>query len=157
MKNRKNRHRVIGEIIKAGKISSQGQLKSRLAALGFNVTQATLSRDLLAMQVIKLADAARGHIYALPDPLNHPSTLMEDDSPLHACRSLAFSGNLAILKCLPSFAPSIALLLDRLQMKEIIGTVAGDDTILIVLRQGAPHTRFRDLLVRRFPDLRDRF
>jgi len=71
-------------------------------------------------------------------------------------QSIAFSGNLAVLKCLPSFAPSVALLLDAYEMDEIIGTIAGDDTVLIILKEGLSHERFRSALVERCPELRNR-
>jgi len=75
---------------------------------------------------------------------------------LQTCRSITYSGNLAVLKCLPSFAPSVALVLDAFGMDEIIGTVAGDDTVLIILKEGLSHERFRTALVERSPELAER-
>jgi transcriptional regulator of arginine metabolism len=96
-------------------------------------------------------------MYALPGRLTHPLSIIDDTSPLHGVRSLDYSGNLAVMKCLPSFAPSIALLIDGLNLDEIVGTIAGDDTILIVLREHLSHKRFRERLLERLPGLRDRF
>ncbi|MBN2354716.1 ArgR family transcriptional regulator [candidate division KSB1 bacterium] len=157
MKDRKQRHIVICEIIKDNKIASQMELQSMLDELGYTVTQATLSRDLAALKVMKRPDPIKGHIYAISDEVTNPFTVMNDNSPLNACRQLSFAGNLAVIKCLPSFAPSIALLLDGLEMDEVIGTVAGDDTILVVLRDGISHEQFRRTLLRRLPELRRRF
>jgi transcriptional regulator of arginine metabolism len=84
------------------------------------------------------------------------SQIADDNSPLNACKSIAFSQNLAVLKCLPSFAPSVSMLIDRLEMEAVVGTIAGDDTILIVLRENWTHERFLDAFFKRLPELRDR-
>ncbi len=157
MENKEKRHKVICEIIEKHKVASQHELQTLLAERGYTVTQATLSRDLAELRVIRQPDINRGHIYALPQPVTNPFKWMDDNSPLNACRSLDFSGNLAVIKCLPSFAPTIALLLDGLEMEEIVGTVAGDDTIVVVLRDGTTHEQFRQSLFRRLPELRSKF
>lgn len=157
MKNRTYRHQAILERIKNNKISNQSELSNQLAKLGFEVTQATLSRDLATLKIIRLPDAEKGHIYATPDQINNPFNLLDDNFPLNAFRNISFSGTLAVLKCLPSFAPSIALLLDALEMEEIIGTIAGDDTVIIVIREDLSHEQFRESLARRLPELRERF
>lgn len=157
MKNKNARQKAIRELIDKQRIASQGELQAKLLALGFAVTQATLSRDLAELKVIKQPDSSKGHIYAIPQQVTNPFKLRDDNSPLNACLRLSFSGNLAVIKCLPSFAPSIALLLDALEMEEIIGTLAGDDTILIVLGEGIAHDLFRQTLLRRLPELRTRF
>jgi transcriptional regulator of arginine metabolism len=71
-------------------------------------------------------------------------------------QSVAFSHNLGIIKCLPSFAPSVAHIIDRNSLKEIVGTIAGDDTVLLILAEGVSHGQLRELLVTRLPELRDR-
>ncbi|HNW58406.1 MAG TPA: ArgR family transcriptional regulator [bacterium] len=158
MKNRNDRHTAIRELIESRPIASQNELLAALQALGFAATQATLSRDLLALRVLRVPDPLRGYLYALPggsSPVD-ASAAQPDTSPLHGCRSLDFSGNLAVLKSLPSFAPSIGLLIDSLRMPEIVGTVAGDDTLLIVLTEGLAPQRFRQALLERLPELRER-
>jgi len=69
MKNRKNRHKIICSLIESRRIASQNELASELRRIGIAVTQATLSRDLLALKVIRIADADKGHIYALAGQL----------------------------------------------------------------------------------------
>ncbi|HOT98356.1 MAG TPA: ArgR family transcriptional regulator [bacterium] len=157
--NRKNdRHTAIRELIESRPIASQQELLEALQAQGFAATQATLSRDLLALRVMRIPDPVRGYLYAMPGEAAQMAVpgAPADTSPLHGCRSLAFSGNLAVLKSLPSFAPSIGLLIDSLMMQEIVGTVAGDDTLLIVLPEGLSHERFRQALLERLPELRIR-
>ena len=156
MKNKADRQQTIQNILENSKISSQEELRSLLESKGYTTTQATLSRDLAALKIIKIPDDEKGHIYTMssemPDTYNH----LEDSSPLHTCRSITFSHNLVVLKCLPSFAPSIALILDRINLPEIIGTIAGDDTVLIIMAEGVSHEQFRELLVNRLPELRGR-
>jgi len=156
MKNRTHRHKLISTIIEHQPIANQAELRAELARKGCRVTQATLSRDLLALRVIRIPDQARGHVYALPGQITNPLTLIDDASPFRGVRSLDFSGNLAVMKTLPSLAPSIALLIDGFNLEGVVGTIAGDDTILIVLREHLSHKRFRERLTERLPGLRDR-
>ncbi len=155
MNRKSDRHTAIRELIESRPIASQQELLAALQAQGFAATQATLSRDLLALRVMRIPDPERGYLYAMPGEAT-PTGAPADTSPLHGCRSLAFSGNLAVLKSLPSFAPSIGLLIDSLMMPEIVGTIAGDDTLLIVLPEGLSHHRFRQALLERLPELRNR-
>jgi len=156
MKEKADRHKAIREILENSKISSQEELRIMLESRGFATTQATLSRDLSALKIIKIPDDEKGHIYTMSDELSTTYTHLEDKSPLNTCRSIAFSHNLAIMKCRPSFAPSVALVLDQINMNEIVGTIAGDDTVLIILAEDVTHERFRKLLVTRLPELRGR-
>jgi len=155
MKERENRVRIIRKILETEQIANQNDLNRKLKEEGFEITQATLSRDLAAMKVMRIPDTDKRYIYTLPSQ-STVSQITEDNSPLNACKSIAFSQNLAVLKCLPSFAPSISMLIDRLEMEAVVGTVAGDDTILIVLREDWAHERFLDALFKRLPELRDR-
>jgi transcriptional regulator of arginine metabolism len=156
MSNKIDRHKFIRQIIASGRIANQNELRDVLESQGFATTQATLSRDLMALRIIKVPDAEKGHIYALSENYKNTPPQIEGNSPLQTCRSLDFSGNLAVLKCLPSFAPAVALVLDAFGMEEIVGTVAGDDTVLIILKEGLSHERFRTALVERLPELTER-
>lgn len=156
MNEKGDRQKVIQEILESSKISSQGELLSILESRGFATTQATLSRDLSALKIIKIPDDEKGYIYKIPRVFQPSYNNLEGSSPLHTCRSVAFSHNLAVLKCLPSFAPSVAMILDRVGMREIVGTIAGDDTILIILAENISHERFKELLLERLPELRGR-
>ncbi|MFA4839935.1 MAG: ArgR family transcriptional regulator [Candidatus Neomarinimicrobiota bacterium] len=155
MKERENRVSVIRKILETEQIANQNNLKKRLEKEGFEITQATLSRDLAAMKVMRVPNADKRYIYTLPSR-SAVSQTADDNSPLNACKSIAFSQNLAVLKCLPSFAPSVAMLVDGLKMEAVVGTIAGDDTVLIVLRENWTHERFLDALFSRLPELRDR-
>jgi transcriptional regulator of arginine metabolism len=156
MKEKAERLKLIRDILENSKISSQEELREKLEGQGFATTQATLSRDLNALRVIKIPDNEKGYIYTLASEISGALLDLEGSSPIHTCKSLAFSGHLAVIKCLPSFAPSVALILDRLNLDAIIGTIAGDDTVLIVIKEGFSHQQFKELLLEQIPELRER-
>jgi transcriptional regulator of arginine metabolism len=156
MKEKAERLKMIRDILENSKISSQEELREKLEGQGFATTQATLSRDLNALRVIKIPDNEKGYIYTLASEISGALLDLEGSSPIHTCKSLAFSGHLAVIKCLPSFAPSVALILDRLNLDAIIGTIAGDDTVLIVIKEGFSHQQFKELLLEQIPELRER-
>lgn len=156
MKERIDRHNAIRKMLETFRITSQEELRAKLEELGFATTQATLSRDLTALRVIKIPDNEKGYIYTLASEISGALLDLEGSSPIHTCKSIAFSGNLAVIKCLPSFAPSVALILDRLNLETIIGTIAGDDTVLIVIQECTSHQQFKELLLERLPELRER-
>jgi transcriptional regulator of arginine metabolism len=156
MKEKAERLKMIRDILENSKISSQEELREKLERQGFATTQATLSRDLNALRVIKIPDNEKGYIYTLASEISGALLDLEGSSPIHTCKSLAFSGHLAVIKCLPSFAPSVALILDRLNLDAIIGTIAGDDTVLIVIKEGFSHQQFKELLLEQIPELRER-
>jgi transcriptional regulator of arginine metabolism len=141
LKNKVERFELIKKIISNEVISNQDDLLLKLLSNGMEVTQATLSRDLKSLQVIKVSDTQLGYVYRLPSyEMLHPQ---EREGHLSRMNFLAdgvlgieFSGNLGVIKTLPGFASSTALAIDESGCKEILGTIAGDDTILIVMRDG---------------------
>lgn len=94
-----------------------------LVAQGYDVTQATLSRDMKQLKIIKKPDSD-SYAYSLPETLDKPPLKVE------------FSGNLAVIKTRPGYAMGIASDIDRKTVPEIVGTIAGDDTILLIPREG---------------------
>ena len=146
------RRRVVRELIAGGTISSQEELLQRLDARGLDTTQATLSRDLKVLKVGKLPDGRGGYSYAFRDQLDQAGSDASLQSAfMQGFRSLAFSGNLAVVHTLPGHGASVAFALDKLQVEGIIGTVAGDDTILAVLAEGTTPVAARRALQRSIP------
>lgn len=136
--NRINRLIEIRKLIKNNRISNQEELLNMLNSKGYNYTQATLSRDLKYLKAGKVADDIRGHIYVLP---GEPDETEMDDSGLKDAASKGFlsvdyAGNMAVIKTLPGFASGIAYRIDGMNSFEIVGTIAGDDTILLIARDG---------------------
>jgi transcriptional regulator of arginine metabolism len=132
---------MIRKIISEEKISNQDELQIRLKERGCDVTQATLSRDLKSMHVMKSSDAGNRYIYMLAgnDAVNQPviSEVSRLDFIADGVVGIEFSANLGVIKTLPGYANSVAIMIDMANPSEILGTVAGDDTILLIIREGA--------------------
>ena len=119
------------------------------------MTQATLSRDLKYLRVGKIIDNRFGYVYVLPDLTNNGTDSPRPDNfPLNGFVSIDFAHNLAVMKVLPGYAPGIASAIDHLNSWEILGTIAGDDTILIILRDGISHGDLTELLSGIIPEIR---
>jgi len=134
IKNR--RHKIIREIIGNKNIETQFQLTDELRKHGFNVTQATISRDIKEMGLIKTNSGENTFRYSFPPGIMAGNTFdrvkkMLRDNMLNA----AYSGNIIVLHTLPGTAQGIAFCLDGLAWKDILGTVAGDDTIILIVKE----------------------
>lgn len=127
---------VIRRLLKRELIGSQGDLVDALNAEGFDITQATASRDLQRLKAIKIRH--RGSLrYSIPEitPDNSKENLIRILNE-HS-RALTPSGNLLVVRTNPGAAHVVAGSLDSFQHRDIIGTIAGDDTILLVLSEGS--------------------
>jgi transcriptional regulator of arginine metabolism len=108
-----------------------------LTQQGYTVTQATLSRDLKMLKVGKISDGWSGYYYALPEnELVSESEKSYIQDVRRGVLSIEFSKNIGVIKTRQGHADSVALALDILSIPEILGTVAGDDTIFVILRDG---------------------
>jgi len=153
VKNKSKRLLAIREIINSAKISSQEKLLSELNNKGFDLTQATLSRDLKFLQVAKVPEKGYGYIYVLPESARYQESNGITVPPVNGYRSLEFSNNLAVLNTYPGYANSVAIAIDNLEAFEILGTIAGDDTILIIPREGISRNNVKKALARIIPEL----
>ena len=154
MKRRTERLLAIKRIISTFSISSQDELMDKLAELDYSYTQATLSRDLKFLKVGKFADEIKGTRYILPEM----QTVKEDSEtdkkfPVSGFQTLEFTNNLAVIRTLPGFAGGIASAIDNLKAYEILGTIAGDDTILIIPRENIPQSNIKNLLAMVIPEI----
>lgn len=122
--NINTRRKILTGLIEKGGVTSQEQLQALLQEAGIETTQATLSRDLKVLQAMKIP----GEGYRLP---LHRSL----GQSAQGIQSIEFSGNQAVVKTLPGFAPAIATRIDRTPLPAVMGTIAGDDTILLILRE----------------------
>lgn len=154
VKERAVRLRTIKMILKTNTIESQEALLAQLAESGFNVTQATLSRDLKLLKVAKISDGTQGYYYALPgnDKIKESDHSFIQDI-LRGFISLDFSGNIGVMHTMPGHADSVAFAIDNLGLKEVLGTMAGDDTIMIVLREGFTGKELNYTIRERIPEL----
>lgn len=158
MKNRVQRQLEIRKIISKGNVRSQEEILTVLKAKGFQITQATLSRDLKFLQVAKIPHPLSGYVYAAPgeEQKEIKPGRTADSFLVDGFKGLEFSGNLAVMRTLPGYASTIAAVIDGARQWEIIGTVAGDDTILIVRREGTTAADLTNALVAIIPKLKNR-
>lgn len=155
MKRKSDRLQTIKRIITTKNIGSQDELLRELAIEGYQLTQATLSRDLKQMQIAKVANKEGGYSYIMSQvaPVSLSKKRASGEvipSLLEGMGSIEFSGNMAVIKTRPGHAGSIAYEIDNSSIYEILGTVAGDDTILLVMREGAS----RDVVLERLGEKR---
>lgn len=154
MSSKTERHYQIKRIILDNKIASQEELLESLRKSGFELTQATLSRDLKEIRVGKLADSVRGSVYVLHEQLNNSNRQSNVPSiPVNSVLTVVFSYHLCVVRTFPSFASTIANYIDSSQLAEIAGTVAGDDTILVIPREGYSQKEILKALGSVIPDL----
>lgn len=156
MKGRLQRQVEIRKIILEGNVRSQDELLIALKGKGFDLTQATLSRDLKILQVAKVPHPALGYVYVIPgDEVRESKTELNRVNYLaDGFRDLNFSGNLAVMRTLPGYASSIAAVIDNANAWEILATVAGDDTILVVQREGISKMDLINALISVMPNLK---
>ena len=138
MKGKLERQRIIREVIKDNRVSNQEELSTLLEQRGLCVAQATLSRDIRELRITKIHDD-NGYSYSLPQPGMLRSVLHESSMTSDSIDSLEFSGSMAVIKTRPGHAGMIASIIDEGHLPEVMGTLAGDDTILLVLREGFAH------------------
>ncbi len=143
----------VAEILAARQVQSQTELARLLAEQGVAVTQATLSRDLEELGAVKVRRAGGGLAYAIPD--GAPVHAVEDAALGRLARlleellvSAEGAANLAVLRTPPGGAHFLASALDRAALPDVMGTVAGDDTVLVVSRDPAGGGELADHLRR---------
>lgn len=155
--NKSKRLDSIKMIISSKEIGSQEELLRELAKEGYELTQATLSRDLKQMKVAKAATTNGNYVYVLPNDTMYKRTI---DIPSagemlmqNGFKSIDFSGNMAVIKTRPGYASSLAYDIDNREYKDIIGTIAGDDTILLVFRDGYSRNEIKQSLSHIIPNI----
>ena len=154
MSEKKHRLRIIKKLIKENKIDSQEKLLDMLEAVDVITTQATLSRDLKLLNVSKVSDGSKGYYYSLLE--EELQKVSEDKYIMDINRgflSINFSANIGIIRTFAGHANTVALALDTLEIDEILGTIAGDDTVLIVMQEGISSSDFLKNLREKFPSL----
>jgi transcriptional regulator of arginine metabolism len=139
--NKKERRDIITELLTNEVISSQQGLRNRLHQIGVEVNQATLSRDLRDMGVLKVPLGGGGARY-VPGSTQGRADDQREELFSRTIQRLAFSGNLMLVFTAPGMAQAAAIALDGLALPAILGTVAGDDTVIAVLDEGVDRKAF---------------
>jgi transcriptional regulator of arginine metabolism len=155
MGNRTERLLIIKEMIINQKISNQEELLSLLEIRGLNYTQATLSRDLKFLKVNKISDPEKGYIYELPDQ-HFASSDIATSFAARGFISIQFSHHLGVIKTMPGYASSLASLVDKTNPFEILATIAGDDTILIIPNENVSESDVKNALILIIPELKNK-
>ncbi|MBR0116575.1 MAG: arginine repressor [Prevotella sp.] len=141
MKIKNSRMEALKMLISSKELGSQEEVLQALEKEGFKLTQATLSRDLKQLKVAKAASMNGKYVYVLPNDtmykrITKPRTALEM-LQTSGFLSISFSGNMGVIKTRPGYASSIAYNIDNSDSPNIIGTIAGDDTIFIVIKEGS--------------------
>lgn len=138
MTGKENRLKTIKNLLKTYKINSQEELLTKLKDEGFKITQATLSRDLKKLNVCRISDSLHGNYFSLPEDSGFQNVQTEHLRDLaRGMISISFSLNMGIIKTRIGHASTVALAIDTLNLDEILGTIAGDDTIFLVVKENA--------------------
>jgi transcriptional regulator of arginine metabolism len=156
MDTKSQRLATIKRIIQTTHITSQEELLQQLISLGFHITQATLSRDLKLLKVAKMPDGQGSYRYALPNAATLVSNSTSGKHALDGFLSLEFSGNMGVIKTIPAFSHTVASAIDSADLNAIAGTLAGNDTIFFVVRQGYSPDDVKQALRKEFPDSIDK-
>jgi transcriptional regulator of arginine metabolism len=129
-----SRQRALAALLRSRQVSSQARLLDLLRAQGFDATQATVSRDLEELGAMKVRGADGSLVYALPDEDARPEVSRQQLGQTIAMFLLSAvpAGNLVVLRTPPGHAQAVASAIDRSSLPEVAGTVAGDDTVLVV-------------------------
>ena len=106
------------------------------------MTQATLSRDLKFLGVSRVPDGGGEYVYTVDPPKEPAQDPFIRDDLRREIVSIQFSGNLAVVKTKMGHAPGVAYGIDLLKIEDVIGTLGGDDTLLVVLNEGADRAKF---------------
>jgi len=158
MKAKNDRLEALRLIISSQELGSQDELLMALRKEGFQLTQATLSRDLKQLKVAKAASMNGNYMYVLPNEtmykrVSTPNSIREM-MKVPGFVSINFSGNMGVIKTRPGYASSIAWNIDNSNIPFILGTIAGDDTIFIVIREGVSNQIVIDALSEYVPNIK---
>ncbi|MDR2928899.1 MAG: hypothetical protein LBV41_11990 [Cytophagaceae bacterium] len=137
MKIKDDRLNIVASTISSHKVRSQEELLTLLEKEGVATTQATLSRDLKMLKITKQPDDAGEYVYVIPAtaPVHRNEMPAKDNIFKKGLLSIEFSGNIAVLKTRPAFASLLAQMIDKCNLPEVAGTIAGIDTIFVVKRE----------------------
>lgn len=147
---------TIRTLVDSTRIEHQDQILTHLRERGMEVTQATLSRDLKALNIARLPDGEGGYVYGYVDgegKAGSDRNLVHDFMRGFIC--IEFSGGLGVIRTLPGHAGSVAYALDHLGLDTVLGTIAGDDTVLVIPRDRVGRARIVRELGQRIPGIKE--
>ena len=152
MGNKSERLNIIKSVVSEELIGSQEELIKHLEKRGVKATQSTLSRDFKEINISKKSHPDKGYVYVLSESLGN-EVIANTANLADAILSIKFSHNLGVLTTKSGYASAISVIIDGRKNKNILGTLAGDNTILLVLSEQAKRSDILDFLSSIFPDL----
>lgn len=135
----------------AGEVSSHEELLVRLRDMGVAATQSTLSRDIKELGAVKASHPVKGYVYLMPDTLGAGGRDGNASPVLDNITGLVFSGNMGVIKTLPGYANAVGSVIDKAGYPFVAGTVAGNDTVFMLLTESADHAEVRSRLAADHP------
>jgi len=154
MKERIERLKVVRGLIKSRRIDSQDTLLQLLAEDGYNVTQATLSRDLKYLKVAKVSDGHNGYYYTVPsDEERRESERHHIQDFMSGYMSVDWNTSVVVVRTFSGHSDSVALAIDNMGLEEVLGTISGrDNVVFIALREGCTGEDFVAGMKKKIPD-----
>ena len=148
------RQRSIRKILSKTQVQNQEELLNLLSSEGIQTTQATLSRDLKEMRVVKLHKPDGGYLFSIPSEAMH--VVPDAAHSASGIVSLEISGQLAVIRTRPGYANMLGAVVDASVGNALMGTIAGDDTLLLILRQDTTAESLLLVLGRFLPGIEDK-
>ena len=130
---KKERQQKIREIVENNKVDTQDELIKKLKESGFSATQATMSRDIKELKLTKISDGVNGYYYIFPSTVGVNDINKLNASLTHLILSVNCAQNIIVIKTHAGMAQAVATGIDNIQSDDILGCVAGDDTIFVVV------------------------
>ena len=131
---KRNRQEKMMELISRYEIDTQDELIARLRENGYDVTKATVSRDIRELKIAKITTGKGTYRYVLPKQMETGSGMKFNSSLIDSIVTVDHAANIVVLKTYPGLANAVAVGIDSMNMQQILGCVAGDDTIMVVSR-----------------------
>lgn len=137
------RQAAIIDLISNHEIDTQEELTARLREMGFHSTQATISRDIKELRLIKIASSNGGYKYSIAESEQDSGLVPRVRNIFRECViKVDVAQNLVVIKTITGMANAAAFALDTMKISEIVGTIAGDDNVLIILRDNESAENF---------------
>lgn len=152
MGNKAERLSLIRRIVGEELIGSQEDLIKRLAEHGIQATQSTLSRDFKEINISKMPHHSKGYIYVLSEKIG-TEVVANVANIGEAVLHIKFSHNIAVIATKSGYASAISVIIDARKSKDIIGTIAGDNNIILILHEEATHESVLAQMQQLFPTL----
>lgn len=143
---KKDRQSKILELIVKKPIETQEDLQQQLQALGYDVTQATVSRDIKELRIVKMLDSNGVYRYATSNQPNKTVSLKHREIFNHSAVSVCYAMNDVVIKCHSGMAQGACTCLDMMDCQNVIGTLAGDDTIFVITKSEADAKALTEML-----------